>query len=414
MSIAGASRSFTYAPPKQTNRFKRLFSVSITHNYYTQNEGKCPDFRVTPTSSTSQILASLGMAFKDEGAGFSVFFQPQDLGNILKYLRHEAQDPGGRNGFWSRLTFLLSLTNAEFIGVTALPIQTTQSRANLFGCNLDAHRRDSGGPPDPVALLSQGDFMGAGALHPVVGNELNLTVPAETRRVIVTDISGAVVIPAPGTEPAALVSTGVDAPKRVSVDLSDLPYDLYTISLQGKDGEPIEAPTYPREVLYVPSDGESMVLLDMLFTQPTPESGGIYPIPPMFESDPPLSATGELAYRLPFDARHTYWQYYIVSQVPGSRLNDLRIDGSDARFEQDPKPVLLPDGSAAILFRTSDLLPLRQKSGQRFHLTGQRRDASGQNNAILVAPLPVAPGTPVWPGPVGESTTGTSEMFVYV
>ncbi|WP_066796736.1 hypothetical protein [Sphingomonas soli] len=414
--IGHASRSFTYAPPHRANLYKRLLTVTFTHTYYTQDRGLCGDFRATPSDATSQLMASLGLAFKNEGTGFAVFYQPDKLSNLIEYLRREARQPGA-SGFWTRMTFLLELTNPEFVGITSLPIQTKLSRVNLFGCNLDAHPREARardtGPG--VALLAPGNYMGGEALHEIVGASVALTVPPETRRVVVTDLSGAVVLPAPGTKDVAIFDGSTpDDPKHASLDFSSLPHDFYTISLQGANREPIDAPGYPREVLYVPPDGGNMVLLDLLFTQPEPESGGIYPLPSLFGAVPRPADCGGIAYELAFEARRTYWQYYVVSQIPGSQLQDVEIAGPGAEFEADAQPVRLPDGSLATLFNADTPLPLRQKSGQHFHLKGTRRDASGHKNRIALSRLPVAPAAPVWPGPADESATGTSEIFVYV
>lgn len=413
--IGHASRSFSYAPRQASNRYLRLLSVVFTHNYYTQNQGLCADFDVVPTEATSQLMASLGLMLRNEGTGFSVLYQPQDLDHLIGYLRREAQNPEVQTGFWTRMTFLLRLNNPEFVGVTALPIQTKQSRVNLFGCNLQAHDGEPAGSGPAVAMLAPGRYMGGDALRDVVGSDVTVVVPPETRRVVVTDLSGQVVIPAPGADDVTLFDGATpDSPKRASLDFSSLANDYYTISLEGQGGVPIDGPVYPRDVLYVPPGSDTMVLIDLLFTQPEPESGGIYPIPPLFGSDPSPSECGRLTYRLAFDARETYWQYYVVSQAPGSRLQDVTISGPGAEFRAEPDPVRLPDGSFATLFTTRTLLPLREKSAQRFRLDGRRRDASGHENAVSVTRLPVAPASPVWPGPADESATGTSEMFVYV
>ena len=418
MTVRTGGRSFTYPPAPGTRRIERLFSVAITHSYYTQQDGRCTDFQIAPTPTTSSLMASLGLLLKNERAGFSIFYDPDQLHKLVTYLRQHAEDPEGQDGFWSRLTFLLILVNPSFVGITALPIETKLTQVNLYGANLQAHRRK--GAPAAPAVLPPGRFMSGGALYPVVGSDVSLTLPHETSAVTVSDISGAVVLPPPGGDPIPIFDTGSSPTclKYASVDMSSLPYGLYTFALEDGADQPIETGVYPHTALYVPSDAGTMVLLDMLFTQPTPESGGIYPIPPLFDGAPDPALCGNLAYQLPFDARRTYWRYYVVSEVPGGRLSDLAITGPGAAFVQDPDPVPLPNGSAAILFRSDTVLPLRQQSGQHFRLTGQRQDPLGQDSAIAVARLPVAPAAPVWPGPASEGrrgqSKGMSEMFVYV
>jgi hypothetical protein len=406
-ATVGSPRSFRYAPATLANGFTRLFSVTVTHNYYTQDKGLCPDFQMAPTPSSAQLMASLGLLFKYEGAGFSVLVRPDELPNLIAYVRRHAQGQPSEPGFWSRLTFVMTLVNPLFVGITALPIDTKPTQVNLYGCNSQAHLQNG------AIVLSEGDFFGGDALFPVVGTNIALIVPPGTRFVTVADISGSVVETVKVKVPPQSGASSSDG-LAVSVNLSNLPYDLYTIGIQNGNGKPLKAGGYPRTLLYVPARPTTMCLLDMLFTQPTPESPGIYPLPSLFGSSRPPLPSGDTAYVLPFDARPTYWQYYVVSQTPDGTLGDLRIEGTGTRFRQRKKPVLLPDGSSAVLFEALTTLPLRQKSTQRFQLSGYRRDASGQQSEVRVASLPVAPAVPVWPGPAKKDATGTSEMFVYI
>lgn len=405
MSGSRPPRSFRYASRTDSGVYTRLFSVTVTHSYYTQDKGLCPDFRVFPSPSSAKAMRALGLLLRNEGTGFSVLIRPDALPNLLNYIRYNAQDPSGKSGFWSRLTFLMVAVNPLFVGITALPIDTKPTAVNFYCCNTQAH------PQDAQAVLSQGEYVDGDALYPVVGTCIAVTVPPQTRFVTLTDISGAVVetwkVPVPEKKEATVW------PLSVSLDLSDLGYDFYTIGLADENHKTVEASDYPQTVLYVPADPLTMGMLDILFTQPTPDSAGIYPLSPVFDPDD-TAQIADVAYVLPFDARPTYWQYYVVSQSAGGSLSNLKIQGSGAKFRQQRQPVLLPDGSSATLFRALTTLPLRQKSAERFQLTGQRQDANGHTTEIMVSALPVAPSAPVWPGPPNKAATGTSEMFIYV
>ncbi|WP_448661446.1 hypothetical protein ACG3SL_12375 [Sphingomonas sp. CJ20] len=428
---------FSYAPAPNDangqatdNRYRRLFQVEITHNFYTQNAGRCSDFHVMPTDATAKLMATLGLAMNNERAGFSVFFRPDRKAAIRTYLEQEADREGTPRSFWTRLTFLLVLENPAFVGITALPIGMRQSDQNLYGCNQEAHYPISAphGMTD-YAILSADRFLSADALRPTVSDAVDLTVPWETKSIIVEDISGATVLYWPTPEQAAQ-DAAQEAAKRadaaaenspeplpsaksVPLDFSGLPHDLYTILAFGPDDR--VTPILTREVLYVPVRTDALVLLDMLLTQPTEDTiGGVYPVPSLFDPANKNAEWGDVFYRLPFDARQTYWRYYVVSQIPGGSFSDLSIDGPDATFQQQPNRVPLPDGSLATLFTTDTALPLRQKSPQRFALQGLRSDPRGGENMIRLAPLPVAPPAPVWPADADQPTYGTSEMFLYV
>lgn len=408
----GHVQSFSYAQRAPGNVYARLFRVGFTHTYYTQEGGRCRDFSVAPTPTTANLLASLGLVFKDEGAGFSVFFQPRRLPSLKAYIARQAANASEGPEFWTRLTFLMLLQNPSFVGVTALPIGVRQSDVNLYGSNQSAHYERAGRVQAPAAILPPGRFMGAESLYPVAVGETSIDLPPNAKRVTVSDISGAVVLPAPGGDDIVISDAGRGR-KRATLNFSILPYDLYTIEVFAKDGKPVSDPAYPRTVVFTPAASGSMALIDMLLTQPTPGAAGVYPIPPMFDR-PTVGDAGGIDYRLPFDARSTYWHYYVAPQTRLSRLSGLKIEGPGAAFLRDPDPAPLPDGRLATLFTSETALPLRQKSQQHFRLSGQRRDADGQENAVQISRLPVAPASPVWPGPSQEPVSGTSEMFVYV
>ena len=116
---------------------------------------------------------------------------------------------------------------------------------------------------------------------------------------------------------------------------------------------------------------------------------GIYPFPPLYD-DPRPRKVGDITYELWFEARETWWQYYVVCQTPGSKLFDLEISGKDASFELVSKDVPLPNGETATLFQSTDTLALREIPPERFTLTGLRRDARGKVSRIKVEPLPAA------------------------
>lgn len=414
-----SQRAFAYSPRDAGGRYERLFSVAITHTYYTQSQGRCSDFRIVPTPAASEVMGTLGLLFRDEGAGFSILSKRAKLPGLLAWLRRQAQEGSAGPEYWSRLTFLLVIDNPAFVGVTALPTDTKPTRVNLYGSNRTAHvDTDPAVSGDTAAILPPGRFMGADALRPVTGSTLAVDLPASAVKVFVTDISGAVVLPTSADKPVVLFDGGPNGSKQVTLDLSDLPYDLYTINVQDAAGQPVGSPFYPRDVVYVPGNPIPMVLLDVLFTQPTPDSEGVYPIPSLFNGKPQPESCGGIAYRLPFDARSTYWNYYVVLQRPG-QLGSLAIGDvpgappSGVAFQRDPEPELLPNGSLAVKFSADGALPLRQNSPIRLQLTGRWHDQSG-DHPIQVSPLAVAPPTPVWPGPAREPLSGTSEMFVFV
>jgi hypothetical protein len=401
------TRNIQFQAQNVRDQYVQLFGLEITHTYYTENDGRCPDFTVSPTPSTRSLMTMLGIAYRADVAGFSVFIQRGKVPDLLAYLRKNQHTQGGGTAYWARLTFSMSLRNPLFVNITALPIDTKTTQVNLYGCNTQSQR-------DRQAVrLTAERFMGAEALYPVVPSELTLRVPEETARVTVSDIAGEIVIPTSAQSEADVMLRQSDSRSQVTLNLRGLPYDLYTISLSDAHGAPIETDGFPRRVLYSAPEPDGTVLLDFVFTAPTIDSTGIYPIPSMFDGPVDPNACGNVRYQLAFDARSTYWQYFVVAQQPESQLDDLTIYGSDTQFDASPDLVALPNGRVARVFSSSTPLPMRQKSKQRFSLSGQRRDGDGQQNVVTIDRLPVASNAPVWPASQ-DAMTGRSEIFVYV
>lgn len=407
------SMGMTFSPDGGDTLLVKLFSVTVRHTYYSLSRGFCPDLRIAPTPASEELMGNFGMALRQERFGFSIFIQRGRLKDLQAYLLAKAlPGPGGTLEFWERLTFSMQLQNPAFIDITQLPLTTKINERNLYASNCQAHLEDG------LALLSPGPFLDGAAFYDVVGRDVTLRLPAGAQRVVVTDIAGRVVLPPPGTEPIPIfpAGSGAGAPQWswAQIDMSALPFDLYTMRVQDAHGDDITTGKYPWSVLYSQPQADALLLLDMLLTQPTPDSAGVYPLPSLFGMPPAPPAASGTPYVLPFDARHTYWQYYIVSQGPRGVLRDLRISGQGADFVCQPDPVLLPNGDLATVFMAQQPLPLSQHATQVFQLTGRRSDAKGHENAIRISRLPVAAATPVWPSLTQRFQSGISEIYVYV
>jgi hypothetical protein len=386
--------------------FTQVFSVRFQHAYYNADGERCRDFKVAPSSDCARLMASLGMIFRDTGAGFAVFIDSRRIEALVSYVRDASAAASGGGPIWPRLTFLLNLANPLFIGVTDLPITTSPLQQNLFASNLTS--TTSGGQ---IRLGAQAT-LGAEALVGITGPSLSVAVPAGAVATL-TDLAGRTVgAPSP---------TG---PTTASFGLAGQPCDLYTVAFTG--GSP---PPPAQYCLYLPARPISMGLLDLLLTPPAGSTANTaaFPLPTPTPGTP--TAPGVLKpvdLVLAFAARDTVWQYYVVSQDPRGRLtSDLGITGVDtpatAKLPVKASQVTftrtsqtLPNGDQARTFTASDALPLFQRSPYVFRLSGHRQGPNGGRDQISVPRLPVAPVTTVWPGAPPDEMTGRSEMFVYV
>jgi len=376
-----------------------LFDVRFEHGYYNASGGTCPDFRVVPTPTCAALMGQLGMVFKDHGTGFSVLVTQARAAAMIAWVRsHYAAGPQGQ-GYWSWLSFLMVPTNPGLVGITNLPITT-----NPMVQNLHLDNRAASAVADRM-LLSGG---GGDALYPVTGASWSVPTPAG-RTATLLDLSGASVAA------RTSVSDGV-----TRFDLSGLPYGWYNVALTGKTGKPVAAKGVATTRLYVPQNPLSLVLLDLLLTQPVAGVGdaAAFPIPPI--AAPPTKGAAPtpaeiqpVSLAVAFQPRATYWRYYVVAQGRGHFADDLAISGGAVAFTKSAKA--LPNGDQAVLFTAGTPLPLHQRAPQRFALSGHRQGADGSRDAISVARLPTAPATPVWPlSSPKEALSGSSEIYVYV
>lgn len=383
------------AVPSEGSQCITLFRVQFRHSYYNAADEQCPDFRVEPTPACARLVARLGIVFRDQGVGFSVAIPRARVGALMQLIANSFCAAPEGHGAWARLSFLLICTNPNFIGLTALPLDTCPTRENLYATNVQTHER--GG----ALMLGDGQGLGAEALHTVTGPTLSLPMVGDGT-ITLYDLSGCPVRVVTG-------STGTET----TVSLASLPQGLYTITCV-----PPAAYAGPGSVLYVPARPISFGLIDLVLAQPAPGVGdpAAFPVawvPPSSGTSAAMPSTIDLV--LPFAARKTYWQYYVVSCDKQRRLgDDLSIQGYDMVFKSTA--VVLANGDPALLFEADPPqgLPLRQRSPFRFTLSGHRRGADGSRSTISVDRLPAAPADPVWPASSGSFLDGNSEIYVYV
>lgn len=379
------------------DRLITLFTLRFRHNYYNAADGRCPDLSVVPTDSCAALMAGLGIIYRDQGDGFSVYIPQSRVAAMMDAIvKGYCADTAGR-GCWTRLTFLMLLRNSDFVGITALPIDTSPMTDNLYASNLQT----SAGAG--CLLLGTNGIVGAADLHPVTNGSLALQ-SRWAGTVTAYDISG---------KPVASVDLSAGVPATLS--FAGLPYDLYTIS-----GTPRGVYTGPSSLAYVPASPRTSGVIDLLLTQPDAGVGDPAAFPVAMPPSPPppgyvapfaMPTTVNLVVQ--FEARETYWRYYVVSQsLRGGFADNLAISGEGTKFRKSIDT--LPNGDLAVLFSATTSLPMEQRSSYRFSLAGQRRGANGSSDTISVDRLPVAPIAPVWPHKGGGALAGSSEIYVYV
>lgn len=391
--------------------YERLMQVSLRHTYYNASGELCPDFVAAPTQSSMDLMASLGLLFRQEGAGFSVLLNRnhgksdrfgRPWGSAVSWVQsRRALASPFHAGPWARLSFTLTTKNSMFVNFTAMPIDTSASTGAYYLSNIEATQSSPAGE----CCLHRG---------PLVHNQLPLTgsqyavclsSPA-TRQVVVRDISGEVAICQPAywwlNPPPPASSTpccpGPD-PKEsdivrrnpVYLDFSPLPEDKYSIEECAELTDCHASPLQP-EVVYAYSVPAPMFFIDLLFTRPPGVSTGVYPI------DPHTGTITPTQYLLDFAHRSTTWNYYVVSTA--GPLTDLQIES----IAPTPRPVAftgptavtLPNGQRASQFVSNDRIPLEEQSTYRFQLKGKAGGLKTKDG-VLMSRMPVASARQVIP-----------------
>lgn len=372
-----------------------LFSVQFRHDYYNATNGLCRDLVAVPTSDCAALMARIGILQVNQDAGFSIVVPQSRVPAMMQTIVQDySADPQG-SGFWTRLRFLLRLTNDAFVGVTDWPIDTSPTRQALFIDNLSVREAHDG-----LHLGMPG--LGTAALLPVTNG--TITLPAGVAGTVTArDLSGA---------PVASAQTSTTQP--VVLSLAGLPNDRYTIA-----GMPADAYTGPNELAYVPAAPLAAGMIDLLLTQPDATSGdpAAFPVPTPPAPPPPDYAQRPVtitpvALIAQFRARQTYWHYFVIPHATRGAFSDtLEISGNGTEFDTSKEQ--LPNGDVAVLFSGITPLPMRQRSPHRFRLSGQRTSPDGGEADISVDPLPCAAASPVWPA-AEQPLAGTSEIYVYV
>jgi hypothetical protein len=387
--------------------YERLARVQIRNSYYSDAGGACRDFAVAPTGWTAALMRRLGLLFRPEGDAFSVLYDRLRTPQLLGYLQAERDPENG--GIWTRLSFLLSLREPTFVNFTRIPIDTNPAERNFYLTNQQAHAT-----PDGDVLLTPGSRVSVRERRPVTGGQLTVLTPPGVLRVRLLALSGEEVACLPrcvgpgarsGARPFSCADgVAPDAPgavcsERLTFDLSALPEGAYTVRVEYADGRKVDRP-----YLYTALSPVPLCFVDLLFTRPAADAGGVYPVEGLGQGG---TSAGEprivpVEYLLRFERRETWWSYVVVPRPPGEPMEGLSIrtaPGRGAPLEfLGPCCVTLPGGGRGYRFLSPHPLPLEKRSGVHLQLVQRRELRAGRRDeAVLMERMPVPSGQQVLP-----------------
>ena len=131
------------------------------------------------------------------------------------------------------------------------------------------------------------------------------------------------------------------------------------------------------------------------------------PLSPSAEGvfDAQLNVTSR-TYEVRFAARQTYWTYYLMGHLVREGVYMEDADG-DVEFDNLGK-VSLPGGQVAQAFRSTTMLPLRDRYHNRFQIV----DPTADGDRIVMARMPGADVRKTHSERVNGSEAGVSDIFI--
>lgn len=401
------------------NYFNRLMQVTISNTYLDANDGLCASFCIQPTVWSTIIMNRIGLKFRQEDYGFSILLNEARKDLFIQFLRRASLE-NEKNQCWSRLSFALSISknDAYFVSYTGIPIGINPAFENLYFTNQEAHGRKL----DDITL-NKGRYVTVNTLSGVdntqlldlSGTQYEVTFDNQKQRVRVLNIAQEEVMCRTACIPEALWATcpmeSIDCEKvdeymaehpeakqkcrnSVYLDFALLPEDKYYIELV----DPEQGSVIRSEVLYTSPYPQPLCFIDLLFCNPDGAQSGVYPVNHLFPTGGNETTINPPHYRLKFNQRFTFWNYYIVPQAVTGDLQELMIvskPGTPTAEFFGPCIVVLVNGKKAYRFVSSKPLPLQQQSDYYLQLYG--RTSAMSRPELLMERLPVANGQQVLP-----------------
>jgi hypothetical protein len=404
--------------------FDRLMDVAFKNTFYNVTGSLSPDFSVVPTRRTEKIMKSLGMLFRDWGAGFSVLYDTKRTHGLLRYLRRHnpaaistAKDNDTDDGAETRLSFTLNVRNPNFYYFTDISYDFDVGSQCYYASNQMAHIVDG------RIVLTKNEFVPESEPLPTVGGELDIPFPEGVTEIQILDVLGNVVQCYPRHIPVDLFK--IDPPLFViscqevekylkrhhnavtkpldicTINFFLLPAGRYTIRYVGG-----HKPEY--SVIYRAENEQALCFIDLFMTDPVPGGAGIYPVRDLYTDKPSII---DVVYNLNFQARSTRWGYYIVPPAKSTQLHDLHITGTNGKgdpvaFSPARQVTIGFDTNAYLSYSEMDL-QLQSNSECVFKLSGRIQNAKGMitRESTLMPRLPVAPPNRVEPIQLPENTS---------
>ncbi|MGD8777795.1 MAG: hypothetical protein PVH88_02415 [Ignavibacteria bacterium] len=258
--------------------FKKIFDVKFNHEYY--SSGYADDLVITPTENCRQLMKNLGLLFKKNNKGFSVFYISDPEGGAVKPFNEKVM-----------FSFIVESINPYFTLLSRLPIETEENGIYYFS-NITSEgdyqqRLTKFGRvhEDDIVKLKPGNFV-----HKILSGNAKVIIEIKNQK-------------------GKLI-------KKDSVDINNGECEYFVDLAKYKPG------LYE---LFV--DGTS----NLKFYS----SNEIFKIKPFGIIEITREDLSEISYELLFIKQRTYWRYYVVSKYRQETTKDnLKLSVSKSIVEK--------------------------------------------------------------------------------
>ncbi|MCR6650891.1 MAG: hypothetical protein NVV73_05040 [Cellvibrionaceae bacterium] len=363
-------------------QYKTLMQVDVFNTFYNESDERCTDLRIYPTEATQSFMQSLGLLFRERDAGFSILYNEHMEEKLIQYLRkHSITTTEGQLEHWSKLSFIAALDNPLFVNFTDMPFNMDLSARNIYLSNRKAHLEDN------EIILNENTYVSSRysnfievipSKYAVPYSMAPIENPLEPPRITTitaTSISGETV----------LISEKQPSVEIAYLDFTTVPEGRYTINWLSESDVVFQKP-----VIYTTACPTPLCFIDLLFSQPTQNDSGIYPV----DLESPKGFIRSVLYNLKFKARDVHWMYWVISSLQPVENMRIKPDGGSAVTFYGPVKGSIPTGQIAWSFLSDKAIPMQERSPLRFKLVDRlncRCDSLCDcTNRMVADPLPLA------------------------
>jgi hypothetical protein len=344
--------------------YNTFLGAELSHQYFGDETAEV--FTWSPTPDTVQLWRKMGLLFRLEKDGWVILNASDLRDNFIKVLENQAN---------IKFCFYLYFTNPYFLHYTDLPLESKGKALYLT--------------PQKNNYLHSQESASEAELLPTRPAYFQIHQLAKNAEISLKNEAGQTVF-----------STQADANGIATLDLKEVELGKLTLFENNKVKESflyLNAPSLSgqRLIAWVEIPLSQAMRDNYLKALRTEE------------------AIDYQGFKLSFNARATYWKYYLIPKYHES-LKQTSVETGDKQINfGEPKIENAPNGVSAICFESNVPLLLQKKSPYSFQLF-KKKDNKGNNVNLLLRKLPYPSIEMLKPASREAKAKIYSEMVIYV